>query len=183
MRAFFVECFSASGRACGLRLEGPHVHIVAPYTLTPDEALRGTRAFKRLWYSVSVGSGALLILLGLLGLQASQGEQGFSLFMMGNGLLFAILPEAVLRWARRRRGAQAYSPMEVRFDDEGLTLKTDASEGGLPWTSFAKVQRRSGFWIFKMSRSQAVFVPERALGSAAGSELEAFLRGLNLLRP
>ncbi len=94
----------------------------------------------------------------------------------------ASLPEAVLRWARLRRGAEAYPPMEVTLDDEGLTLRTEASEGGLPWASFAEIQRHSGFWIFRISRSQAVLVPERAFDEGAGGELAAFLRERKLFR-
>ena len=156
--------------------------ILAHYTLTPAEALSGTRAFKRVWYAVSVGSGGLLILLGITSLLVPQGERGLGVFMIFNGLLFAVLPESVLRWARLRRGARAYSPIEVQLDDEGLTLRTEASEGGLPWASFSAIQRHSGFWIFRSGRSQAVLIPERAMEAAASSELEAFLRERKLLK-
>jgi len=159
------------------------MQIVTSYTITPDEALKGTRAFKRGWYEVSVVSGAVLLLFSLYSLQVSQSSHGFSLIMAFNGLVFLVMPEAVLRWARLRRGAQAYSPMEVTLDDEGLTLRTEATEGSLPWSAFAGIQRRSGFWIFKISPSQAVFVPERVLEPAAASELEAFLRKRQLLKP
>jgi hypothetical protein len=158
------------------------VKILAHYTLTPAEALSGTRAFKRLWYGVSVGSGLLLVLLGLTSLLVPQGERGLGVFMLFNGLLFAVLPESVLRWARLRRGSRAYSPMEVELDDEGLTLRTEASEGGLPWTSFTGIQRHSGFWIFRVNRSQAVLVPERAMDAAASQELATFLRARKLLK-
>jgi hypothetical protein len=158
------------------------VHIVVPYTLTPDEALRGTRAFKRLWYAISVGSGALLILMGRVTYLASEGGHVLGLFMMFNGLLLLVLPEAVLRWARLRRGAEAYPATVVTLDDEGLNLRTVASEGGLPWSSFASVLRHSGFWIFRVNRSQAVLVPEHAMDAAACSELEAFLRERKLLK-
>jgi hypothetical protein len=158
------------------------VKILAHYTLTPAEALSGTRAFKRLWYGVSVGSGLLLVLLGMTSLLLPQGERGLGVFMILNGLLFAVLPESVLRWARLRRGSRAYSPMEVELDDEGLTLRTEASEGGLPWAAFTGIQRHSGFWIFRSSRSQALLIPERALDPTAGAELEAFLRERKLLK-
>ena len=158
------------------------MQIVTSYTITPDEALKGTRAFKRGWYEVSVVSGAVLLLFSLYSLQVSQSSHGFSLIMAFNGLVFLVMPEAVLRWARLRRGAKAYSPMEVTLDDEGLTLRTEASEGGLPWTSFTAIQRHSGFWIFRISRSQALLIPERALDAADGSELEAFLRERKLLQ-
>ena len=156
--------------------------ILAQYTLTPAETLSGTRAFKRVWYAVSVGSGGLLILLGTTSLLVPQGERGLGVFMIFNGLLFVVLPESVLRWARLRRGSRAYSPMEVRLDDEGLSLRTEASEGGLPWASFTAIQRHGGFWIFRISRSQALLIPERAMDAAAGSELEAFLRERKLLK-
>jgi hypothetical protein len=158
------------------------VNILAQYTLTPAEALSGTRAFKRVWYAVSVGSGVLLVLLGTISLLVPQGERGLGVFMIFNGLLFAVLPESVLRWARLRRGARAYSPVEVRLDDEGLTLRTDVNEGGLPWASFTAIQRHRGFWIFRITRSQALLIPERALDAAAGFELEAFLRERKLLK-
>jgi len=158
------------------------MHIVAPYTLTPDEALRGTRAFKRLWYAISVGSGALLILMGRVTYQASEGGHVLGLFMMFNGLLLLVLPEAVLRWARLRRGAEAYPATVVTLDDEGLNLRTVASEGGLPWASFTMVLRHSGFWIFRVNRSQAVLVPERAMDAAASQELTTFLRARKLLK-
>ncbi|WP_243302363.1 YcxB family protein [Geothrix oryzisoli] len=157
------------------------MHITATYTLTANEALRGARTFKRIWYQVSVGAGLGLMLLGAFNLAPGQRVPG--LFLILNGLLFAGLPEVVLRLARRRRGADAYTPVEVVFDDEGLTLRTDASEGGLPWTGFAKIQRQSGFWIFRTGPSQAVLLPERALDAAASAELEAFLRARKLLRP
>ncbi len=157
------------------------MQITIHYTLTPDEALRGTRAFKRLWYGLSMASGALMILMGYTASQAAQGSRGLPMIMLFNGLLFLVLPEAVLRWARLRRGAQAYPPMEVVFDDEGLTLRTEASEGGLPWASFKLIQRHSGFWLFRISRSQAVLVPERALEEAAASELATFLRERSLM--
>jgi len=73
--------------------------------------------------------------------------------------------------------------MEVTLDDEGLNLRTETNEGGLPWSSFQSAQRRSGFWIFQITPSQAVFVPERALDPSAGPELEAFFRERSLLKP
>jgi len=156
------------------------MHLTAAYTLTPDEALRGARTFKRIWYQVSVGAGLGLMLLGAFNL--APGPRVPGLFLILNGLLFAGLPEIVLRLARRRRGADAYTPVEVVFDDEGLTLRTEASEGGLPWSDFASIQRQSGFWIFRTGPSRAVLLPERALDAAASAELEAFLRGRKLLR-
>jgi hypothetical protein len=123
-----------------------------------------------------------MVLMGYTTLQAAPGSRGLPMIMLINGLLFLVLPEAVLRWARLRRGAQAYPPMEVTLDDEGLTLRTETSEGGLPWASFAEIQHHSGFWIFRISRSQAVIVPERAFDQAARAELAAFLRERKLLR-
>lgn len=157
------------------------MNITATYTLTPDEALRGARTFKRTWYQLSVGAGAGLVLLGLF--SSGPGRSMPGLFLVLNGLLFALLPELVLRMARRRRGAGAYTPVEVALDDEGLTLRTDASEGGLPWAGFEKIQRQGGFWIFRTGPSRAILLPERALGGPAGAELEAFLRARKLLRP
>ncbi|WP_243295130.1 YcxB family protein [Geothrix mesophila] len=159
------------------------MQILATYTLTPDEALRGTRAFKRLWYALSVLCGALLLMGGLGRVGLTPDHPGPGLFLAFNGLLLMVLPEAVLRWGRRRRGGQAYPPMEVRLDDEGLSLRTEATEGGLPWSAFTRVARRSGFWIFRVGPSQAVLVPERALEGPAAAELEAFLRARKLLRP
>jgi hypothetical protein len=159
------------------------MHISATYTLTPDEALRGVRAFKRLWYQVSVGFGLGLILLGVTAAALAPGQRGPGLFLALNGLLFAALPEAVLRMARRRRGPDAYTPVEVLFDDEGLTLRTESSEGGLPWTGFTRIQRHSGFWIFRTAPSRAVLLPERALEPAAATELAAFLQARKLMKP
>ena len=156
------------------------MHITATYTLTADEALRGARTFKRTWYQVSVGAGLGLVILGVFSLGPGLRLPG--LFLILNGLLFALLPEGVLRLARRRRGADAYTPVEVVFDDEGLTLRTEASEGGLPWTGFEKIQRQSGFWIFRTGPSRAVLLPERALEAAASAELETFLRARKLLQ-
>lgn len=158
------------------------MQITAHYTLTADEALRGVRAFKRLWYQVSVGAGLGLMLLGLAAMLLAPGQGVPGLFMVLNGLLFAALPEGVLRMARRRRGANAYTPVDVAFDDEGLTLRTEASEGGLPWSGFTEIRRHSGFWIFRTGPSQAVLLPERALEPAAAAELEAFLQGRGLMK-
>ena len=57
------------------------MQIIAQYTLTPEEALRGTRAFKRLWYNVSVGSGLLLLLMAYASNQ--MGARGQGIFMAG----------------------------------------------------------------------------------------------------
>ncbi|WP_257312551.1 YcxB family protein [Geothrix fuzhouensis] len=157
------------------------MHITAHYTLTADEALRGARSFKRIWYQVSVGAGVGLVLLGAYSL-ATGPQRVPGVFLILNGLLFSLLPEAVLRLARRRRGVDAYTPVEVVFDDEGLTLRTEASEGGLPWADFAKIQRQSGFWIFRTAPSRAVLLPERALDAAAATELEVFLRARKLMQ-
>lgn len=157
------------------------MQIQTHYTLTPAEALRGARTFKRLWYAVSVGSGALVALLGLVVMTASGGQPGFGVFMILNGLLFVVMPETVLRWNRKRRGTSAYSDMTLRFDDEGLTLETESSEGSQPWSAFSEIRRRSGFWIFRLGPSQAVLVPERALEPSANAELEAYLRGRSLM--
>ncbi|WLT31867.1 YcxB family protein [Geothrix sp. PMB-07] len=154
--------------------------LTTQYTLTPDEALRGTRTFKRLRYAVSVGSGALVALLGLV-VVASEGSPAFGFFMIFNGLLFVAMPELVLRWGRRRRGSAPYSPITLQLDDDGLRLETEVSEGGLPWEAFSEIRRRSGFWIFRMDHTQAVLVPERAFEPAANAELEAFLRGRGIL--
>ncbi len=158
------------------------MQITTEYTLTPDEALRGTRAFKRFWYRLSVGAGLFLIFLGWLSHTTPLGQQGFGRFMLLNGLLFVVLPEAVLRWARLRRGADAYAPVELTLHDEGLALRTDGTEGGLPWTAFKKVQRHSGFWLFRISRSQAVLIPERVLDAQATAELSALLTARKLLK-
>lgn len=157
------------------------MHITTHYILTPDEALRGTRAFKRLWYAMSMGSGALMVLLGLSTLSLSLEQRGMGVFMTANGLLFLLLPEAILRWARLRRGTRAYSPMDVQLDDEGFTLRTNATEGCLPWSSFAKIQRRSGFWLFRISHAQAILMPERVLDVADTEALERFLQARKLL--
>lgn len=157
------------------------MHITTHYTLTPEETLRGTRAFKRLWYAVSVGSGGLVALLGIAVLVASRGQAGFGLFMVFNGLLFVVMPEAVLRWGRRRRGAAAYSSLTLCLDDEGLKLETEISEGSLPWSAFTEIRRGSGFWIFRLGPSQAVLVPERAFEPSASAQLTAFLRDRKLL--
>lgn len=154
--------------------------LTTQYTLTPDEALRGTRTFKRGRYAVSVGSGALVALLGLVA-ATSEGSPAFGYFMIFNGLLFVAMPELVLRWGRRRRGSAPYSPINLQLDDEGLRLETEVSEGGLPWDAFAEIRRRSGFWIFRMDHAQAVLVPERAFEPAANAELEAFLHGRGML--
>jgi hypothetical protein len=149
--------------------------ITTHYTLTPAEALRGSRTFKRLGYNLSLASGAVLLVAGLVSAGLAPGSRGLGVVMVLNGLLFLLLPEALLRLARSRRGSLAYVPMTLRLDDEGLTLSTETSEGSLPWAAFSKIQRRSGFWIFRISASQAVLLPERALEPADGPELEAFL--------
>lgn len=162
---------------------GVPMQITAHYTLTADEALRGVRTFKRVWYQASVGAGLGLILLGAGAAAFAPGQRVPGLFLILNGLLFAALPEVVLRLARRRRGADAYTSVEVAFDEAGLTLRTESSEGGLPWSDFSKIQRQGGFWIFRTGPSRAVLMPERALEPAAAAELEAFLRGRGLLKP
>jgi len=44
------------------------------------------------------------------------------------------------------------------------------------------IQRHSGFWIFRISRSQAVLVPEHAMDAEDNAALEAFLRQRKLLK-
>ena len=61
------------------------MRLTAHYTLTPDEALRGTRAFKRYSYGVSVGAGLLLLLMGYASNQ--MGSRGQGIFIALNGLL------------------------------------------------------------------------------------------------
>ncbi len=158
------------------------MHLLAQYTLTSDEALNGTRAFKRRWYETSIVAGAALLLFAVYSLLAAKGSWGFCMIMTLNGLVLLIVPEAVLRWANRRRGSEPFPPTEVTLDDEGLTLRTPSSEGGLPWSAFSSIQRHSGFWIFTINRSQAVIFPERAMDEAASSELTLFLRGRKLLK-
>lgn len=158
------------------------MHIVAPYTLTADEALKGTRAFKRGWYEGAVVAGAALVLFAIYSLLAGKGSWGFSLVMAINGLVLLVMPEASLRIAIRRRGSEAYPPTEVTLNDEGLTLRTPSSEGGLPWTAFSSIQRHSGFWIFTINRKQAIIFPERAMDEAASAELTLFLRERKLMK-
>lgn len=157
------------------------MQLSTQFTLSPTEALNGTRAFKRRWYVLSMAAGLLLLAMGALTYRLPQGDPRLSLFAMVNGLLFLVLPEAVLRWARLRRGAAAYPPMEVDLDDEGLTLRTETSEGSLPWSAFGGVHRRGGCWLFRISNTQVVLVPERALTEAQAAELLAFLQGRGLL--
>jgi hypothetical protein len=157
------------------------VHITTQYTLTRDEALRGTRTFKRFWYLVSMGSGALMISLGLAAF--AFGRPGkLEGFILINGLLFLLMPEGVLRWARFRWGHKPYAAMDLELDDEQLTVRTEANEGSLPWDAFTKIGRRGGFWIFALNTSQAVIIPERALSEADTAQLEAFLRDRKRLK-
>jgi YcxB-like protein len=158
------------------------MHLLAQYTLTSEEALKGTRAFKRRWYEASIVTGAALLFFAVYSLLAAKGSWGFCLIMALNGLLLLILPEAVLRWADRRRGSEPFPPTEVTLNDDGLTLRTPSSEGGLPWTAFSSIQRHSGFWLFTINRSQAIIFPERALDEGASAELTRFLRERSLLK-
>ena len=157
------------------------MHITTQYTLTRDEALRGTRTFKRFWYLVSTCSGAVMIGLGLTAFALGRAGrlEGFILF---NGLLFLLMPEGVLRWARFRWGNKPYATMDLELDDEQLTVRTEANEGSLPWDAFRKIGRRGGFWIFSLNTSQAVIIPERAFNEADTAQLEAFLRDRKRLR-
>ena len=158
------------------------VHITTQSTLTRDEALRGTRTFKRFWYLVSTCSGALMIGLGIASRLLSANPGRMSGFMIFNGLLFLLMPEGVLRWARFRWGHKPYATMDLELDDEHLTVRTEANEGSLPWEAFRKIGRRGGFWIFSLNTSQAVIIPERALSEADTAQLETFLRGRKRLR-
>ena len=158
--------------------------LATRYTLTADEALRGTRAFKRFSYGLSMAAGALLLLAGLAAVAlapAPQRAQGA--FLALNGGLFLALPEAALRFSRWRRKGQDYPPVELELDDDGLVLRTEARGGGLPWSAFRGVDRRAGFWIFRITPRQAVMVPAHALDPAASAELAAFLTAKGLLKP
>ena len=108
------------------------MHITTQYTLTRDEALRGTRTFKRFWYLVSTGSGGLMLLLGLASLALSPGPGKLGGFMIFNGLLFLLMPEGVLRWARHRWGDRPYATTDLELDDTQLTVRSDTHEGSLP---------------------------------------------------
>lgn len=158
--------------------------LATRYTLTADEALRGTRAFKRVSYGVSMGVGALLLAAGVAAAALAPPPQRMQgAFLAFNGLLFLALPEAALRFSRWRRGGQDYPAMELELDDEGLVLRTEQQTGGLPWAAFRGVDRRAGFWIFRITARQAVMVPEHALEPAAAEELAAFLKARGLHRP
>jgi hypothetical protein len=158
------------------------MQILVQYTLTADEALKGTRAFKRRWYEGAVVAGTALVLFALYSLFTGKGSWGFSAIMTINGLLLLVMPEASLRIAGRRRGSEAYPPTVVTLYDEGLTLRTPSSEGGLPWSAFSSVQRQSGFWIFTINRKQAVIFPDRAMDEASAAELTRFLGERKLLK-
>ena len=158
------------------------MHLTAHYTLSSAEALRGNRAFKRLSYVLSLSVGLMLLILGLGGaaLAPAQGQAG--LFLALAGLLFAALPEVVLRWALNKRGALAQAPIEAAFNDEGIHLLSGGGEGHLPWEVFLRADRRSGFWILRLSSRQAVLVPERALDDTGNQTLASLLHDRKLLK-
>jgi hypothetical protein len=158
------------------------MQLSAHYTLTRAEALRGNRTFKRRWYGVSVGSGLLLVLLGLSGAWLAPGQRAMGVFLAFDGLVFAAMPEMVLRWALLKRGALPQAPVEAAFDDEGLWIRSGGAEGRLGWNAFNAIHRRGGFWIFRLAANRAVLVPERALGAAGNEALAAFLRDRKRLK-
>ncbi len=159
------------------------MHVTARYTLTPAEALRGNRAFRRRWYVGSLLTGLVLAGLGTSGALLAPEARQPGLFLALAGLLFAVLPEVLLRRALARRGALPQAPVEALLTDTGLTLRSGGGEGTLPWAGLRAIRRRGGFWIFQVSARQAVLVPERALDAAGTAELAGFLAARKAARP
>ena len=159
------------------------MELTARYTLTPSEARRGTRAFRRSWYVGSLVGGLALAGLGGIGAGLVPAARTSGLFLALAGLLFAILPEVVLRRALARRGALAQAEVEATLTEAGLFLRSGRTEGQLAWESFRTTRRRGGFWIFEVTANQAVLVPERAFDGPGNTVLARFLEARKAARP
>lgn len=156
--------------------------LKAIYQVDREAALRGNRAFRRVWYRSVAAFGFLLVLAGFGLALWSAKERVFGFGVMAYGLFLSVLPEILLRWWLWRQKHLFGLTVEIQIGEDALRSSSPLGSNELSWALFRKVLRRDGFWILAVSPYQALLIPESAFDDTQNQALAELFRSKGLLR-
>ncbi len=131
--------------------------------------------------------GAVLVLLGVIGLAASQGfdwgEQILPLYIaMIVGGVAGMLYSPLVRWRARRRSDRYAVEGGYDITDENIMMRSGTETGGIAWEGVAQVTETPEFWIVYVGRMPATVIPRRLMSAEDDETLRTFLTRRELLQ-
>ena len=144
------------------------------FEIEAEDIVRVQRLLTReMWFGSPAGILLLLMAGGLFALLSSVGGAGAKQVLIGVPIfviVFVVLQTQAQSWSARRlrEGSPLYqeeqhfelSPASVR-----VTTRLTSSE--YQWRSFARVRETKDYFLFYIASRRALFLPQRALTSAA----------------
>ena len=149
------------------------------YRMTADDAYRVSRMLMPRWFSIGIGVGAVLILIGGAVLAVS-GEVGLGVGLVG-GALFLLASRPIVRWVTMRRVstrlAKVPEPIVVTIGADGIRGSRGQSSSLVGWGDVTSVDVRGPF-VWVQGRVSPVFaIPLRAFSGDA--EIQGFVTAAN----
>jgi hypothetical protein len=130
--------------------------------------------------------GAVLTLLGAIGLALSQGfargEQIRPLYIaMIVGGVVAMLYSPLVRLRARRRSSRYAVEGGYDITDGNIMMRSGTESGGIAWEGVARVKETPEFWIVYVGRMAATVIPRRLMSTEDDQTLRTFLTNRGLL--
>jgi hypothetical protein len=148
--------------------------ITAYFEIEAQDIVRVQRLLLReMWFGSPAGILLVILLAGLIALLGSVGGAGATQVMIGVPIFLIIL--FVLQMAmqsssarRLREGSPLYQE-EQRFEisPERLRVATRLTTSEYQWKAFERVRETKEYLLFYLTKRRALFLPQRALTSAA----------------
>jgi hypothetical protein len=131
--------------------------------------------------------GAVLTLLGVIGLALSQGfdwaDQISPLYIaMIVGGVLAMLYSPVVRLRARRRSSRYAVEGGYDITDDNIMMRSGTESGGIAWDGVAQVTETPEFWIVYVGRMPATVIPRRLMSAQDDETLRTFLANRELLQ-
>ncbi len=135
------------------------------YKLTEDELLSMTRmSVMRAWYLRLTFILALVVFLGG-GVAVLLGIEGIEPFILASGaivLYFSLLYyNPLTRW-RVHREPKYFVEHAWRFDEDGVSSKTEFAESKNVWSAYPKVKENARFFMLYVDANRFAPIPKRA---------------------
>ncbi|HEV2089170.1 MAG TPA: YcxB family protein [Cryptosporangiaceae bacterium] len=152
--------------------------IEATFALTPEEVSDGIRrALRRRIRTFTLFGVAVLVLAVLMWLAGSR--LPFFVGMLASGvLLISMGPLLASTWVTRRivkRAPHLVEERTVRLTDEGYHASVDGAASHTSWTRVQGIEESTRSWLFRLSPTQMMVVPKRALTDADNATFRQFV--------
>jgi len=159
------------------------VPITTTYDITRRDLAAGYRQCLRAQLLAHRKLGFALVAMGLLALWT----RATLLMVVGflvviGGIYVALRGEIVIRRAARAHFSPPHT-VTITITDDELRDQSPRGDEAVPLTAFTSIRRSGRFWILRISRRKAVFMPLWALDEAQTAAFVELVRSMGTLEP